>query len=142
MTTAQPLMTMQRRTAEEAPVDRRVQVALNGDIPGWPRLFVREAIARAVGQDSHHLVSAQVTVSRVAEPVHPYRVDIGADLDGALLHARADAASADQAVELAAGRLGEQISQRRAVRREHRRGRDVHAEFPWSRDPIWSRRAR
>ena len=118
-------MTMQPATT--GPLVRDVlQVVLSGDLPEAVRGWAVTEVEQHITPGRLPLLDGRITIRSPARPAQPCRADIAVNLDGHLIHGRADAASPRAALHLAAQRVQRQarsITERAATTaRTRRRG--------------------
>jgi ribosome-associated translation inhibitor RaiA len=85
-----------------------VQVVLSGDLPERVRGWAVAEVEQHLTPGRLPLLDGRVTIRSPARPAQPCRADIAVNLDGHLIHGRADAASPRDALRLAAERVQRQ----------------------------------
>jgi hypothetical protein len=107
-------MTSTEHRTGHGPIEDRIEVLVQGDIPYQAHRWAVRAVEEAVRRHPWPLVRAKVRLTRPPRLVAVCRADIQADLDGHLFHARAEAGDARSALDVAAERLHRQAMAARA----------------------------
>ena len=106
--------------AHDLHLEDRVDIVVRGDIPYQAHRWTLGALERLVRREPWPLNHARVELSRPAHLVASCRADIQADLGGHLLHVRAEATDARNALDIAVERLRRQAAAVRAGAVAHR----------------------